>query len=170
MSTGTPYSCAVLHCNMFLPLSWMKFIFKQLTHMQDFRVLPWHWRRFKTWNVKSRWLVVMRFTWHNVPEDFNLNLAPSTSWLLCKYLQIFLQGLCVMFLLYVNHISCSRQTHRYNLQVVERYYYMLSFVCAISIMYKTYNLHVWKWKFIVCNWWLLWSECTFCYREQMYFV
>jgi hypothetical protein len=122
------------------------------------------------WNVKPDWLVVLQFTWHDIPEDFNLHLTPSNSWLLCKYLQIFLQGFCVMLLLYVNDISCSRQAHRYNLQVVERYYYVLSFLCVISLIYKTYNLHMWKWKFIVCNWWVLWSECTFCYREQMYFV
>lgn len=90
-----------------------------------------------TWNVRPRWLVGIQFTWHNVPEDFNLHLTPSNSWLLCKYLQIFLQGLCVMFLLYVNHISCSRQACRYNLQVVESII-MCPLFCVLFFLYTTH--------------------------------
>jgi len=40
-----------------------------------------------------------------------------------------------MFLLYVNHICCSRQAHRCDLQVVGRYYYVLSFF-VLFLLYK----------------------------------
>lgn len=136
------------------------------------------------WNVKPRWLVVLQFTWHNVPEDFNLHLTPSNSCLLCKYLQVFLQGLWVMFLLCVNHISLAGRLTDTIYRVWKVLLCALFFVCYFSYiqniicmcenensLYATgeyFGLNV---HFVVQNRCILFRNCATesCFKYNMHY-